>query len=90
MSDMTLASGRWLMDLADSIPKGETLNHFRTVGERNKSEHKIYYAGNRVITVEFRQGEYVKTTSRIRRRNESLLGLEGSIEEQLRKEGLLN
>jgi hypothetical protein len=88
-NDITLNTGPWPIDLADLIPKGEKLNHFRTVGDREKAQHKIFYAGNRVITVEFRNGDYIQTTSKVRRRNESLLGLEGSIEEQLRKEGLL-
>ncbi|PTC01267.1 hypothetical protein C9975_03025 [Thalassospira xiamenensis] len=78
----------WSLQLAKAAPKGSQIRFFRTIGGIAEQQ-KVFFAENMVFIVKFRHGEFVEMISRQRRRNESLLGLEGSIEEQLRKEGLL-
>lgn len=79
---------QWSWKIAQMAPAGERIHHFRSIGnERN--QQKIFHSGNMVFIVKFSYGQCVDLQTRKRRNNESLLGIEGSIEEQLRAEGII-
>lgn len=78
----------WSLKIAQAAPAGEAVHHFRSIGS-GRNHQKIFHSGDMVFIVKFAYGQCVDLVSRKRRNNESLLGLEGSIEEQLRKEGLI-
>lgn len=69
---------------------GEKVNHFRTI-PGGKGEVKVFYSDTKVFIVKldrFRRLESFE--ARVRRPNESLLGIEGSIEDALRRENVIN
>ena len=78
----------WSLKIAQMAPAGQRIHHFRSIGSERNNQ-KIFHAGDMVFIAKFAYGECVDLVSRKRRNNESLLGIEGSIEEQLRAEGII-
>ena len=85
---MSDTAQHWSMQIAKLAPAGKRIHHFRSLGS-GKNHQKIFHAGDQVFIVKFSYDKCLEVVSRRRRSNESLLGIEGSIEEQLRKEGLV-
>jgi hypothetical protein len=70
--------------------RGEKVNHFRTIPSR-KGEVKVFYSDTKVFIVKLDRLRRLESfEARVRRPNESLLGIEGSIEDALRRENVIN
>lgn len=68
---------------------GEKVSHFRSIKEAKGGEVKIFYSSTKVFIAYFDRLRHLqKFQVRVRRNNESLLGIEGSIEDTLRREAI--
>lgn len=76
----------WSLRMALATPVGQTIKFFRAVGPRT-NRHKVFFAGqHKIFILRFnKNNECIDFVERARAPHESLLGIVGTIEEQLRE-----